>query len=188
MPPGSSVADFRLETERLVLRDWRAADLDDFHRVCGDSAVMATLGPVMSRDETAELIANLQERAERFGHTFWALERKDDGCVLGFTGLIRGNIPETEGELEIGWRLAADCWGQGYAREAAEAALEWARDHRPGEPVIAITAHGNARSRALMERLGMVRQPGRDFDHPKVPEGDPLRPHVLYAIDPGAKR
>lgn len=182
------MADVRIETERLVLRDWRAADVGDFHRVCGDPAVIATLGPVMSREQTAALIATLQERAERFGHTFWALERKDDGRVLGFTGLVRGNVPETEGELEIGWRLAADCWGRGYAREAAEASLDWARRHRSGEPVIAITARGNARSRALMERLGMVRQPARDFDHPKVPEGDPLRPHVLYAIDPGADR
>jgi RimJ/RimL family protein N-acetyltransferase len=182
------MADFRLETERLVLRDWRAGDVDDFHRVCGDPAVMETLGPVMSREQTAKLIVDLQDRAARFGHTFWALERKDDGRVLGFTGLIRGNIPETEGELEIGWRLAADCWGQGYAREAAEASLEWARANRPGEPVIAITAHTNTRSRALMERLGMTCRPERDFDHPKVPEGDPLRPHVLYAIDSGAHR
>jgi RimJ/RimL family protein N-acetyltransferase len=180
------MADFRLETERLVLRDWRADDLDDFHRVCGDPAVMATLGPVMSREQTAELIADLQGRAERFDHTFWALERKSDGRMLGFTGLVRGAVPEIEGELEIGWRLAADCWGQGYAREAAEASLEWARTHRPGEPAIAITAQSNGRSRALMERLGMTRQPERDFDHPKVPVGDPLRPHVLYSIEPGA--
>ena len=182
------MAEFRLETERLALRDWRAEDVDDFHRVCGDPQVMATLGPVMSREETAALIENVRERAQTFGHTFWALERKDDRRVIGWAGLIRGNIPQTEGELEIGWRLAADCWGQGYAREAAEASLEWARAHRPGEPVIAITAQTNTRSRALMERLGMARRPERDFDHPKVPEGDPLRPHVLFAIDPGAGR
>ncbi|WP_338446784.1 GNAT family N-acetyltransferase [Pelagerythrobacter marensis] len=182
------MADFRHETGRLWLRDWRDGDCDDFHRVCGDPRVMATLGPVMSRGETAKLIADLQDRAARFGHTFWALERKSDGRVIGFTGLVRGNIAQIEGELEIGWRLAADCWGQGYAREAAEASLDWAKANRSGEPVVAITARANARSRALMERLGMTRRPERDFDHPRVPEGDPLRPHVLYAIDPGARR
>lgn len=174
------------ETERLILRDWRGEDIDDFHRVCGDPRVMATLGPAMSRDQTAGLIADLRERARTFGHTFWAAERSSDHRVIGFTGLVRGNIPQTEGKLEIGWRFAADCWGKGYAREAAQAVLVWAQENREGEPVIAITAHTNARSRALMERLGMIHQPKRDFDHPKLAEGDPLRPHVFYAIDSGA--
>lgn len=182
------MVETRIETKRLVLRDWQAADVEDFHRVCSDPKVMATLGPIMTRTGTAALVADLQARALNFGHTFWAIERKADGRVIGFTGLVRGAIAEIAEELEIGWRLAADCWGRGYAREAAEAALIWAREHRPGEPVIAITARTNARSRALMERIGMIHSPERDFAHPGLVEGDPLRPHVFYSIDPGASK
>lgn len=174
------------ETERLILRDWHLRDVDDFHRVCSDPQVMATLGPVMTHAGTAALVADLQARALDFGHTFWAIERKLDSRVIGFTGLVSGTIIQIAGQLEIGWRLAADCWGQGYAREAAEAALGWAREHRPGEPVIAITARTNTRSRALMQRIGMAYELELDFEHPALTEGDPLRPHVLYSINPGA--
>ena len=172
-----------IETERLVLRDWRVDDVDDFLIVCSDPETMEFLGPVMNRAEVAEFIERLQHRA-RHGHTFWAMERKEDGRVIGFTGVIRGEAPAIENELEIGWRVARDCWRKGYAHEAAAATLEWIWANRPGERAVAITAVGNARSRALMEKLGMAYQQGRDFDHPKVPEGSPLRRHVVYAIDP----
>ncbi len=172
-----------IETERLVLRDWREDDLDDFHRLGSDPQVMATLGPVMSREQSAALIADLQERAGRFGHTFWAVERKADGRVIGFTGLVRANVAPVAGELEIGWRLAADCWGGGYATEAARASLAWAREHRPGERIIAMTAIHNHPSRKVMERLGMTYRPELDFDHPRVAPGDPLRAQVVYVVD-----
>ena len=172
-----------IETERLVLRDWRDDDLDDFHRLCSDPETMEFLGPVMDRDETAAVIRTMQDRARDTGHTFWAMERKEDGRVIGFTGVIRAHAPEIENELEIGWRVARDCWRKGYAHEAAAATLEWIAANRPGERVVAITAVGNARSRALMEKLGMTYQVGCDFDHYRVPEGSPLRRHVIYAKD-----
>lgn len=175
--------EFRLETERLILRDWREEDLDDFHRLGEDPQVMKTLGPLMSREQTAAFITELQRRASRYGHTFWALERKADGRVIGFTGIGRGPMSPILGELEIGWRLASDCWGQGYATEAAIASLDWARAHCPDKYLVAITSVGNAGSRAVMERLGMHYVPEKDFDHPKVPEGDPLRPHVVYELE-----
>ena len=177
------MADFRLETERLILRDWRADDLDDFHLLGADPKVMATLGPIMTREQSADLILELQRRAGRFGHTFWALERKSDGRTIGFTGLVRGKAEQIAGDLEIGWRLAHDCWGKGYATEAALAAIEWARKNCPDRFLVAITSVTNAGSRAVMERLEMRHVPERDFDHPKVPEGDPLRPHVLYEME-----
>jgi len=177
------MAEFRLKTERLILRDWRDSDLDDFHRLGSDPEVMKTLGPLMSREQTADFIQELQRRASRYGHTVWAVERKEDQRVLGFTGLIRGQNAPIVGELEIGWRLASDCWGQGYATEAARASVEWARAHCPDRVLVAITSVGNRASRAVMERLGMTYNPTRDFDHPKVPEGDPLRPHVLYEME-----
>lgn len=178
------MAEFALQTERLILRDWRADDLDAFAAINRDPEVMATLGPLMTRDQSRALIANLQHRASRFGHTFWALERKDNGDMIGFTGLVRGKAPQIAGELEIGWRLARDAWGKGYASEAAFGALDWAGTNRPKEPVIAITSTINQRSRAVMERLGMTYQPERDFSHPSLPEDDPLRPHVLYQKEP----
>ncbi len=178
------MAEVRIETTRLVLRDWRADDVDDFLAVCSDPQVMEFLGPVMDRDGVARMIEDLQGRAARDGHTLWAMERKDEGRVIGFTGVFRSNVPAIEGELEIGWRVASDCWRQGYAHEAAAATLEWIWAHRPGEPAVAITAVTNTRSRALMEKLGMSYQPGRDFDHPRVPPGSPLVRHVVYRKDP----
>lgn len=174
---------FHLETERLVLRDWREGDAEDFHRLHCDPQVMATLGPVRGMDYTTGLIADLQARSRRNGgFTYWAVERREDRRVIGFCGLDRGHEEPIVGALEIGWRLASDCWRQGYAVEAARAALAWARQTFPTEPVVAITAEINDRSRGLMEKLGMHYRPGMDFDHPGVAEGSPLKRHVVYEV------
>ena len=111
------------------------------------------------------------------------MERKSDGRVIGFCGVSRGPVPPIEGLLEIGWRMADDCWGQGYAREAAQATLRWIAANRPGEPISAITSVGNVRSRGLMERLGMRYRPDMDFEHPNVDDGSHLKPHVTYWLD-----
>ncbi len=177
------MGEFKLETERLILRDWRSDDLDDFHRLGEDPEVMKTLGPLMTREQSADLITELQRRASRFGHTFWAVERKNDGRVVGFNGLVRGKAEQIAGELEIGWRLASDCWGKGYATEAALASVEWARQSCPDRYLISITSVNNVGSRAVMERIGMRRVKERDFDHPALAEDDPLRPHVLYEME-----
>jgi RimJ/RimL family protein N-acetyltransferase len=179
------MAEFSLETERLILRDWRAEDVDDLLVVNSDPETMEFLGPVMDRQDVARLIDDLQHRA-RHGHTFWAVERKEDGRVIGWTGVIRAIVPQIEGELEIGWRFARDCWRKGYAYEAAAATLEWIWANRPGEDAIAITAVGNAKSRALMEKLGMSYRSERDFVHPKLSPDDPLAAHVVYCMEPPA--
>ena len=179
------MAEFRLETERLVLRDWCGEDADDFHVLHSDPRVMATLGPLMDYSGTVALIADLQERSRRNGgYTFWAVERKSDARVIGFCGLDRGEQGTIAGELEIGWRLAHDCWGMGYAYEGALACLDWAAGRFPGRRVFAFTARINDRSRRLMERLGMVHQPDQDFDYPSLSERNPLRPHVVYVKEP----
>lgn len=179
------MAEFRHETERLILRDWREEDASDFHRLHCDPQVMATLGPIGNLAYTVDLITELQNRAQRNGgHTYWAVERKIDKRVIGFCGLDRGHEGTIVGELEIGWRLASDCWGQGYAREGALASLDWVNRHRPSERVVAMTAHINMRSRGLMERLGMTHRPDMDFHHSSLPEDDPLRPHVVYVKEP----
>ena len=123
------MAEFRLETERLVLRSWRDADLDPFHSLCSDPEVMATLGPVMSRDEVAALIERMRGIEAEHGHCFWAMVRRADERLIGWCGAIRGSVGPIVGKVELGWRMARDCWGAGYATEAARAALgeEWGR-------------------------------------------------------------
>ncbi len=172
-----------IETERLTLREWRDADRAPFHAMSSDPRVMATLGPVMSRDQSDATIDRAIARQRADGHTFWALTRRADGAFLGWCGLVRAVPPlPIAGKLEIGWRLAADHWGHGYAREAALASLDWAWAHRADDRVMAITAAVNQRSRKVMERIGMTRVSDGDFDHPHVEEGSALKPHVLYAI------
>jgi RimJ/RimL family protein N-acetyltransferase len=173
-----------IETERLALRPWRDADLQPFHALCSDPAVMRYLGPLLSAGEVAAAIARHQGLQADNGYCFWAVERREDGLFLGFCGLKPG--PEgtpIAGQVEIGWRLRADSWGKGYAREAAQASLDWAWAHLETPDVAAMTNIENTRSWGLMERLGMTRKPDEDFDHPALPVGDPLRAHILYRIE-----
>lgn len=176
------MAEFRLETDRLILRDWRGDDLEPFAIMSADPVVMQTLGPIQSRDETAALIGRLTDRRNEHGHTFWALERREDGRFIGFCGIVRGAVNPIANKPEVGWRLASDTWGQGYAREAALASLEWGFLNLSDDHIWAITSVGNSRSWGLMERLGMKRQHDMDFDHPNVADDSPLQPHITYSI------
>ena len=176
------MSEFAIETPRLILRSWRDADLEPFHAMSNDERVMVTLGPLMDRDQTAAVIARRRAEEQAEGHCFWALERKADGTFLGFCGLVRGNVGPIISKVEIGWRLAHHEWGQGYAREAAGASLAWGFDTLADDAIWAITTPGNVRSWGLMKRLGMVRHDDLDFEHPSLPEGDPLKPHITYSI------
>jgi RimJ/RimL family protein N-acetyltransferase len=178
-----AASEFRLETARLVLRDWRDGDFTALHALCTCPEVMATIGPLHDEAKTRALLDRLQARQAQHGCSFWAIERKSDSRVLGFCGISRGTVPQIADELEIGWRIARDCWGQSYAREAAEGSLRWVAQAHPGQPVWAITAVGNVRSRGLMERLGMSYRPDLDFAHPAVAEDSPLKPHVTYWLE-----
>ncbi|MDF8332946.1 GNAT family N-acetyltransferase [Novosphingobium cyanobacteriorum] len=173
---------FRLETARLALRDWRDGDVEPFHAMGRDPRVMAFLGPLQSRAEVEAGIQRQHALSVELGHCFWALERLADGAFLGFCGLKPG--PEgtpLHGRIEIGWRLAHHAWGHGYAREAAQAALDWGFAQLASDAIWAMTVPGNVRSRGLMERLGMRHLPGLDFDHPALPADSPLLRHVVYA-------
>jgi RimJ/RimL family protein N-acetyltransferase len=119
-------------------------------------------------------------RAEH-GHTYWVVERKDDGALLGFCGLKRSNQAGGPiGMMEVGWRLREDAWGRGYAKEAATAALGLAFGRFAADEVIALTASGNAASWGLMIRLGMARREDLDFDSPDF---DPENPRIIaYGI------
>jgi RimJ/RimL family protein N-acetyltransferase len=172
-----------IETARLKLRPWREEDVPEFIRVTNTPAVMEFLGGVRTPAEFHGAFLRVQASQAANGFCFWIVERLSDAALLGFCGLKIGNVGPIPGEIEIGWRLRADAWGQGYAQEAAAACLAWAWRNLSCGRIVAITAVGNVRSRRLMERLGMQRMPKLDFDHPDLPPDSPLRPHVTYAIE-----
>jgi RimJ/RimL family protein N-acetyltransferase len=170
MPHGCSVADFRLETARLVLRNWGPGDIDRFAAVANSPQVMRHLGEPADAAALALVERRLMDCHERHGHCFWLVERKPDGGhlsgeVLGFCGLKRDDAPGSPslGEFEIGWRLREDAWGMGYAREAATASLDAAFDRFAAPQVVAFTVLENEPSWGLMQRLGMRRREDLDY-------------------------
>jgi len=174
---------FALLTERLILRGWEQRDLAPMLAMCNDPQVMRFLGPHPDESEMQAVFARQTGFQRDLGYCFWIMERRADGAMLGFCGLKPGHVgTPIEGKVEIGWRMRADAWGQGYAREAAQASLGWAWANLPDPAIWAITSPGNVRSWGLMERLGMTRHHDLDFDFHIVPEGDPLRPHITYSI------
>jgi RimJ/RimL family protein N-acetyltransferase len=174
---------FRIATERLVLREWREADIDFLWRINSDPEVMAYIGPRQSRGVVARSVAGEMAAQAEKGHCYWPIERRSDGAFIGFCGLHPLTVGmHAEGQIEIGWRLRRDSWGQGLAREAAVACLAWGFANLPVDAIWAKTVPANARSWGLMLRLGMTYVEGGDFDHPALPAGDPLRRHVLYRI------
>ncbi len=164
------------------MRSWREDDLEPFCAINSDPAVMATLGPLMSQSEVAGLIERMQRIEAENGYTAWVLERREDGRLIGWCGLIPGTFEPILGKTEIGWRTARNCWGRGYVSEAARAAADWFFVNRDDASLWAITSTGNARSRAVMERLVMSYRPDLDFDHPRIAAGDPLSKHITYEL------
>jgi len=171
----------RIETERLILRDWTASDVQPFLRL-NTPGVMRWLGGVKTDEAMAAVVT------ERFipwqesrGFTFWVVERRADAELLGFCGIKLGDDPGSpvEGEYEIGWRLREDAWGQGYAKEAAAASLDFAFARLHAPHVVALTVAGNEASWGLMERLGMTRRPDLDYTGPDWAGG----PVVVYRIE-----
>jgi RimJ/RimL family protein N-acetyltransferase len=171
-----------IETARLRLRDWNEADIEPFIRHTNTPAVMRWLGGVLPPGELRRIFREriLRWQRER-GFTFWAVERSADAALLGFCGIKIADSPGSpiEGDYEIGWRLREDAWGQGYAKEAAAASLDFAFDRLGAGRVVAITFAGNIASWGLMERLGMKRRSDLDYDDPRFPE---LNPTIVYAI------
>ena len=173
--------NFLFETERLILRDWREGDWAPFWVGTNTPAVMRWLGGVADETKRAAVQDRLLGYREHHGHTFWVVERKADGALLGFCGLKRTNQKGGPlGAMEVGWRLREDAWGQGYAKEAASASLDLAFDRFGAEEVVALTVTGNGPSWGLMKRLGMERREDLDFDNS---EFDPETGRIIvYSI------
>jgi RimJ/RimL family protein N-acetyltransferase len=174
-----------IETGRLLLRNWREADIEPFLRHTNTPAVMRWLGGVTAPDEAAQRIREriIPWQSER-GFTFWLVERKADAELLGFCGIKLADAAGSpvEGRHEIGWRLREDAWGKGYAKEAAIASLDFAFDGLAAESVVALTCIANQPSWGLMERLGMTRRPALDYDDERFAD---LNPTIVYDIRPG---
>ncbi|WP_258042983.1 GNAT family N-acetyltransferase [Sphingomonas sp. NBWT7] len=168
-------------TERLILRVPQSRDRAAVHAMWADPRVMADLGPVKS---AAESDAALARHAAYAPLGFRVIELRDGGAAIGFCGLKPGaSDTPIAGMIEIGWMLATDYWGQGYAREAADATLDWGWAVRDAAAIVAITAERNVKSRGLMERLGMRHDLAMTFDHPLFALDDPRRRTVTYRID-----
>lgn len=170
-----------LATPRLRLRPWRESDLAPFAAMNADPLVMEHFAAPLSRQESDAYARRMQAAIEERGWGNWALEVIGGEPFVGFTGL---SVPSFEAHFmpctEVGWRLARSAWGQGLATEAARAALDFGFGELGLAEIVSFTALGNARSVAVMERLGMRRD--GEFDHPRFPDGHRLRRHVLYRI------
>ena len=163
-----------ITTERLVLRAWRPADREPFAALNADPVVMEQFPAPLTQEQSDAFVDRIEAHFAKHGYGLWVVER--DGAFLGFTGLNWARDMPFGDSLEVGWRLARHAWGHGYATEAARAALEVGLEQV--DSVVSFTAVTNERSWRVMERLGMRRE--SEFDHPRVPEGSPLRRHYLY--------
>ena len=170
-------------TARLVLRPFDEVDRAPFFVLNTHPSVVESLGSSPTQAESDDMIERYAAEMAREGWGLWAVgEAGDAGArFVGMVGLhrVRPDIPCAPA-VEIGWRLHPDFWGHGYATEAAEAALRFGSEEAGLTEIVAFTTTRNTRSQAVMTRLGMRRDPDGDFDHPSVPEGSPLRRHVLY--------
>jgi RimJ/RimL family protein N-acetyltransferase len=173
----------QLTTERLLLRRWRAADLDPFADVNADPAVMEYYPATLSRARTEALIERIDGYFEDHGYGLWSVELPREAPFVGYVGLtpVDKDVPFAPA-VELGWRLARDFWGRGIATEGARAASAFAFEQLRLPELVAYTAVGNLRSRRVMERLGMRRDPAEDFIHPGVPPSHALAAHVLYRM------
>jgi RimJ/RimL family protein N-acetyltransferase len=173
-----------IDTERLILRPWRDEDCGALLRQASEPEVRRYLGPAPTAEDIAARISRQRDHQARLGHCFWAVERREEGDLIGLCGLQPAPAGSpVEGDIEVGWQLSGAHWGRGYAREAAAASLAWAWSNLAVARIVSITVAANTRSWRLMERLGMVRRPDLDFLHPKLADDDPLKPHIAYVKD-----
>lgn len=177
-----------IHTERLILRRWLDSDLDALTAINDDPAVYQWLAGPFTREMNAASIKRQQGFQAEHAFCYWAVEEKASGQLIGMAGLMpvtfdAGFLPA----VEIGWRLSPSFQGKGYATEAAKAALAHGFGPAGLDEIVSFTVPHNRASRAVMERIGLRHEPAMDFDHPRLPEGHPLRRHVFYRVRRGAR-
>jgi RimJ/RimL family protein N-acetyltransferase len=191
-----------LRTERLLLRPWTGADREPFAALNADPAVMEHFPSTLGREESDAMVDRIIDSMDRRGFGLWVVDVDDGPSCIGFVGL--NPIPFDTAftpALEVGWRLSRDAWGHGYAPEAAVASVDYAfasvrregddftagdASGPPLDEVVSMTTVANAKSRRVMEKIGLAHDPADDFDHPTMAERAPhLTHHVLYRVDRG---
>jgi RimJ/RimL family protein N-acetyltransferase len=176
-----------LRTPRFLMRGLRDDDFDIFATMHADSRVMAALSAPLSRDQSWDAFARIRAATVRHGFGLWAVELPTPAQFIGLVGL---SVPSFEAAftpcVEIAWRLLPEHWSKGYATEAARAALKFGFETLRLKEILAWTTPENVASRRVMVKLGMTHDPADDFDHPRLPEGHPLRRHVLYRVQPAS--
>ncbi|NGX42165.1 MAG: hypothetical protein K940chlam7_00442 [Chlamydiae bacterium] len=172
-----------LKTERLILRLWKQEDLSEFAKMNADKRVMEFFPSALSEEESNSLADKIQKELKEKDYGLWAVEVKGGASFIGFVGLHYQDFtaPFTPC-IEIGWRLTLEHQGKGHAFEAASKVIEYAFKELKLEELVSFTTIKNLRSIKLMKKLGMTHDPQDDFDHSKLPEGHPLRPHVLFRL------
>lgn len=173
-----------IRTDRLILRQWKKGDLEPFANMNADPRVREYFPGLQTREESDHSVSLVSGHIEKYGWGFWAASLVETGEFIGFIGLedvyFQANFVPA---VEIGWRLAYKHWGKGYATEGALACLRYGFETLKLDEIVSFTAVENTRSRRVMEKIGMHHDSKDDFDHPKLPEGHPLRRHVLYRLD-----
>ncbi len=180
------MAEVVAETARLRLRDWQDEDEARFFEIMNTPAVMRFLGGVQTEQQWNAAFSRIRGFSRDFGHTFWIVEDKSSGEMLGFCGLKRVNAPGAgalTGQYEIGWRLREQAWGTGIAKEAAIASLDLAFGRYGAPHVVALTVPANVASQGLMERLGMTRRSDLDFIDTRFAHPGDLNPSIVWRID-----
>jgi len=177
--------DFHLETERLIIRNWQITDRDLFYQINSDDRVMEYFTIRRTREQSNKMMDDLKQGISKNGYGFTAIALKQNNQPVGFCGLADASDedPMFDGHFQIGWRLAPQFWGNGYATESARALLRFGFEKLNTNEILAFAVVGHNRSFAVMERIGMSHDPSRDFIHPQVPETHPhLRKHLTYSI------
>jgi RimJ/RimL family protein N-acetyltransferase len=173
-----------LQTERLLLRRWRDADRKPFAALNADPRVMEFMPSLLSRDESDALADRIEAHFARHGFGPFAAEALPERKFAGFIGLM---VPDFQAAftpcVEIGWRLSFEHWGRGLATEGSHAGVRYAFERLRLDELVSFTVPANVRSRRVMEKIGMMRDLAGDFEHPKLPDGHPLRRHVLYRLE-----
>ena len=170
-----------IRTDRLLMRRWLESDREPFAALNTDPDTMRFFPATLDRPASDAFVDLIESRFEQQGYGLWALEVTDTGQFIGFTGLnsMPDDVPGAGG-TEVGWRLARRAWHRGYATEAARAALDVALGGVGMKEIWSMTAVLNEPSLAVMRRVGLTEI--ARFDHPGVPVGHPLRPHVTYHL------